>query len=85
MTPRDIFGIVVRLFGISLLFYAIWYLVYGIATVIGLPENEVGIMKMYFLTGFTQLFLGFYLLRGAPGLTNIAYPEKPDKPEEADD
>ena len=74
MTPSKIFGIIVRTFGLSLLIYAIWYLVYGIATIAGLPEDQPGYMIGYFLTGGVYLIIGLYLLRGAPFLIKFAYP-----------
>ena len=78
MTASDIFGIVVRTFGLSLLIYAIWYLVYGIATIAGLPEGAPGYLVGYFLTGSVYLIIGLYLLRGAPLLMKFAYPSKKD-------
>ena len=74
MTPKDIFGIIVRTFGLSLLIYAIWYLAYGVATVAGLPEDEPGYMIGYFITGGIYLLIGGYLLRGAPLLVRYSYP-----------
>lgn len=74
MTPRDIFGIVVRTFGLSLFIYAIWYLAYGVATVAGLPEEGPGYMIGYFITGGIYFIIGLYLLRGAPFLIRFSYP-----------
>jgi hypothetical protein len=75
MKPREIFGLIVRVFGLSLFFYAIWYLIFGIATVMGLLEEMPGYGLSYFLTGLFFLGFGLYLLRGAPGLMRYSYPD----------
>lgn len=77
MTPRDLFGIVVRVFGLLLFLYAIWYLIYGVATIVGLPEENPEYKIAYFITGTACLLGGLYLLRGAPLLMRFAYPPKP--------
>ena len=76
MKPEDIFGIVVRFAGLSLFFYGLWYLEFGIATAMGLPEESAGYGVAYFISGAFFLIVGLYLLRGAPGLIGYAYPEK---------
>ncbi len=74
MTPSQIFGIIIRVFGLTMSIYAVWYLVYGIATSLGLPEDMPGYRIGYFISGGTFLVLGLYLLRGAPGLVRFSYP-----------
>ena len=74
MNPRDIFGIIIRTFGLSLFVYAIWFLAYGIATVAGLPEDVPGYKVGYFITGGVHFAIGLYLLRGAPGIIRFSYP-----------
>jgi len=74
LKPEDIFGIIVRVCGLSILICAIWYLVYGIATLLGLPEDVPGYGTGYFISGVIFLIMGLYLLRGAPGLLRFAYP-----------
>lgn len=76
MKPRDVFGIIVRVFGLALAFYAIWYFIYGIATLAGMPEDEPGYLTAYFLSGGFCLVMGLYLLRGAPALIRFSYPGK---------
>ena len=78
MEPRDIFGIIIRTFGLSLFIYAIWYLVYGVATIVGLPEDSPGYLISYFITGGTYFVIGLYLLRGAPFLIRFAYSPNTD-------
>ena len=75
MKAKEIFGIIVRTFGLSLLIYAIWYLSYGIASLIGF-QNDSSELRAYFLTGGLQLLMGLYLLRGASSLVSFAYAEK---------
>ncbi len=74
MKPHDVFGIIVRMFGLSLTVYAIWYLLYGFATMAGLPQNQAGIGVSFFISGGMFLVVGLYLLRGAPALMRYAYP-----------
>ena len=76
MSPAKVFGIVVRVSGLSLLIYSCWYLVYGLAIVFGLPEDQPGYKIGYFLSGFLFFVLSLYLLRGAPQLVRYCYPGK---------
>ncbi len=76
MTPAKIFGIIIRVFGLSLLVYSIWYLTYGIATILGLPEQQEGYKIGYFLSGTLFLLLALYLLRGAPHIIKFSYPNE---------
>lgn len=80
MKAIEVFGIIVRTFGLSLLIYALWYLAYGLASVVGFEAGDPSELKAYFLTGGVQLLSGIYLLRGAPGVVNFAYAERQEKP-----
>ena len=84
MRPAQIFGIIVRVFGLSLLIYSVWYLVYGVATALGLPEQQSGFKAAYFISGVTFLLLSLYLLRGAPHILRFSYPEE-SKPQAKED
>ena len=53
MEPIQIFGIIIRVFGLSLFVYSIWYLVLGVAWGLGLPEPQHGLMLNYFINGLT--------------------------------
>jgi hypothetical protein len=75
MRPVDVFGIVVRVFGLSLFIYALWYLVYGISILLGLAEPTGGYRISYFISGITFLALSLYFLRGAPHIVRFSYPE----------
>ncbi len=85
MNAPQIFGIVIRVYGLTITFYAVWYLVYGIATSLGLPEDMPGDEIGYFISGGTFLALGLYLLRGAPGLMRFSYPTSKEEPTAAGD
>jgi hypothetical protein len=76
MKPSDMFGIVIRSFGLCLVLYAVWYLVYGVATSCGLPEDAPGYGISYYISGIVSLVLGLYLLRGATLLIKFAYPNE---------
>ena len=76
MTPKDIFGIVVRSLGLPLLVYAFWYLAYGFAILAGMQEHGPGYRTGYFISGFLCLAISLYFLRGAPLLLRFSYPEK---------
>jgi hypothetical protein len=73
MSPAKVFGIIVRTVGLFLLVYAIWYIIYGVAAVLGLqtpPNYKIG----YFLSGFVFLAISLYFLRGAQALLKFCYP-----------
>jgi hypothetical protein len=75
MKPAEIFGIVVRVFGLSLLFYALWYLVYGVSSIVGAVAGcAESYQAAYFISGFFFLIVAVYLLRGAPQIVRFAYP-----------
>ena len=84
MTPSQIFGIVIRVFGLTMSLFAVWYFVYGIATSLGLPEDMPGYGIAYYISGGTFLLLGLYLLRGAPGLLRFSYPASDKEPKTED-
>ena len=76
MKPAQVFGIIVRLFGLSFFIYSLWYLVYGVATLLGLPEQHSGARVYCFINGVTFLVLSLYLLRGAPHILRFCYPDE---------
>ncbi len=80
MRPAQVFGIIVRVFGLSLFIYSVWYLVYGFATLLGLPEAHSGYGIAYFISGVTFLVLSLYLLRGAPHILRFSYPNEGKSP-----
>ena len=76
MNPKDTFGIVIRSFGLLLLIYSLWYLAYGVATTVGMPERLPGYRTGYFISGSLFLVVSLYFLRGAALLLKFSYPEK---------
>lgn len=74
MSPRELFGLVLRSFGL-------WLLYDGIA--FGFGAFNVSVQKhdpwgykpeTYILSAIWESVLGFYLLHGAPLLLDVAYP-----------
>jgi hypothetical protein len=82
MKPSQVFGIIVRTFGLLLTVYSMWYLAYGIATTLGLPEDAPGYEESYYLSGLVCFFLGLYCLRGAPLIVRFSYPSVEDSDRE---
>ena len=76
MKPSEAFALIVRVFGLGLLIYAVWVLAYGIAFGFGLMEERSLGIGPYFLSGVVFLLLSIYLLRGAPHLVRFSYPEQ---------
>ncbi len=70
MNGKDVFGVIIRTFGLLLLLSALWFLANLTGYEIGSP---LGIRSL-FLRGVVQPLVGLYLLRGAPGLIDFSYP-----------
>lgn len=70
MTPRDVFGIIVRTIGLLLLITWIWVLIPSIAS-----RSGYGI----FLS-FVLCTIGGYLLKGSRLVMELAYPTKTKLP-----
>ena len=77
MSPSNVFGIIVRVFGLSLLIYSVWYLSYGVAIGFALIDQQRTSIGPYFLSGGVFLILSLYLLRGAPHVIRFSYPSSP--------
>ena len=81
MKARDIFGLVVRIFGLCVLLYALWYLAFGIAFAIrALHDTEhESYTGAYFTSGIPGLIVGLGLLRFGRQIVRFSYPcEKED-------
>ena len=74
MSPSEVFGIVVRVFGLGLLVSALWYLADGIAIGSGFVNEHRFDVRAFFVTGGLFLLLSLYFLRGAPYLVRFCYP-----------
>jgi hypothetical protein len=75
MRPPEMFGIVVRVFGLAISLYSLWLLLSTIALSLeGLGEGTAWFAFME----IAALVVGIYLLRGAPIVVRFSYPhEKP--------
>jgi len=75
MKPKDIFGLAVRLLGLVFLYHGLSALP-GIVSII--PPNSAG----NFIGGIIMLgwpwVVAYWLLRGAPALVRLAYPDSED-------
>ena len=74
MTPKEIFGIIVRTLGLFFFIYALYNLLYGIAFCAGILDRNPDYKIAYFVTGTFFFVIGLYLLRGAPLLIRFSYP-----------
>jgi hypothetical protein len=83
MTPRDIFGIVLRAAGLYILRLSLW-LFYDYMLWHRTPDAATKPYdpSIYMIWGIGYLALGLYLLAGAPHILRFAYPEpKAESPE----
>lgn len=78
MKARDIFGIVIRLLGVVLLLYGLWYLAYAIAELCGLPQDSPGEMAAYFTAGVPATLIGVLFVRCARQIVRFSYPRDRD-------
>ena len=77
MNPQEIFGLIVRLLGLFVLFYSGWYLLFGICQLVGFEKDRTD-MDTYLFMGFIAMIIAIYLLRGAPHLVRFSYPPTGD-------
>lgn len=75
MRSSDVFGIVVRVFGLSMTLYSLWSLATNIALSLSVPEMD-GLTAWFAITGIAGVVLGIYFLRGAPLLLRFSYPNE---------
>jgi hypothetical protein len=73
MRPSDVFGIVVRVFGLTLTIYSLWSLVTNIAISLSLEGVDAGTV-WFVVTAIVGVAVGIYFLRGAPRLLRFSYP-----------
>ncbi len=73
MRPSDVFGIVVRVFGLTLTLYSLWSLVTNIAISLSLEGVDTG-TAWFVVTAIVGVAVGIYFLRGAPRLLRFSYP-----------
>ena len=78
MKPRDIFGLIIRLVGVIFIYegaekvpLALSAIFPGFKTVSG-----IGFLSALFMVGW-PLAVAYWLLRGAPPVSRLAYPDEP--------
>jgi hypothetical protein len=77
MTGKDLFGVILRVAGLILSAYALWYLWFALLALGGMtPPKDVRIAS-YWAFGVPALLVGIYFLRGAPHILRFSYPERP--------
>lgn len=75
MKPRDVFGLIIRIFGLATLILAFFYFYSSVEA--GLrQDSQLASAAVYGRYGVIFMFLSVYLLRGAPHVMRFAYPEK---------
>lgn len=81
MKPRDILGIAVRLLGLFFLGRALWLVPDAVDELFrGLVQLDAYRMFAGLWIAGWPLIAAIWLLRGAPPLLRMAYPERPDSP-----
>ncbi len=81
MTPRDCFGVAVRVIGLLVTIVALLYLVSAAGVAIN-PHYRPNVAPAthYLTPGVIGLLFGLYLLHGAPLLLRLAYPDAKSPP-----
>jgi hypothetical protein len=75
MRPPEVFGVVIRSFGLAMTLYSFWLLLSTISLSL---EGLGGGTAWFVITQIAALVLGIYFLRGAPVVVRFSYPsEKP--------
>jgi hypothetical protein len=77
MQPQDVFGIIVRTFGLFLTFYGVWFLLSGIVRVISPPDATATPparkARDYIFAALLFCIAGLLLLLRAQAVVQIAY------------
>ncbi len=77
MAPRDIFGIIVRTIGVLALTAGATYLISTLIVLLSPETPHKSPLTAYVLASGVWFLLSIYLIRGAPHLVRLAYPEPP--------
>ncbi len=82
MTPRDIFGVLIRFVGLVLILYGIRALVVFLALPSGVDaaDGGSGVRLASLALVLLALVIGAYLLGGAPSVMRYSYPGSPGSP-----
>jgi hypothetical protein len=73
MRPSDVFGIVVRVFGLAITLYSLWSLATNIAISLSMESVDAGTV-WFVVTAIVGIAVGIYFLLGAPRLLRFSYP-----------
>jgi hypothetical protein len=76
MEPKELFGVIVRTFGLSMTIYGLWYLVYGIAQAASLSEPTYPTGD-FVISGAACTLMGAFLLLAAGVVVRFAYRNPP--------
>jgi hypothetical protein len=76
MTARDIFGVILRVCGLVLVYRGFGVLWFQIAIVFAPGLSRMSMIP--FLHGVAILAVGIYLMRGAPAVLRFCYPKGED-------
>lgn len=83
MKPRDILQLAIRLLGLVFLYQGLQTLPVAVGEICtAVARMEVGMMLVGLLMIGWPLAVAYWLLRGAPLIMRIAYPETPVGPKE---
>ena len=94
MKSRDIFDIIARTLGLSVILYGLGHLLYGLLGATALVENKYG--RYNAVTGVVEVIVGLLMMRGVIPIADIAFPPElaqpqnesnvgPDQPHDAKD
>lgn len=81
MKSKEIFGLLVRIIGLVFLYHGLNAVPNGITSICPVFPHFLwrNIIPTVLIVGW-PLFIGYWLIRGAPRLMRLAYPEGPDSP-----
>jgi len=85
MKPRDCFGVVVRTVGLLLMLFSLFYFYGAVAASVSPALGRGGTPVYYIGIGVVMMFVGLYLLRGAPHLLRFAYGKEQDDRDDRQD
>ena len=76
MTPKDLFGVIVRTVGLLVALYGIWGFLYGLWDYLAALTQAEQSEESYLLMGLVFMAVGAALMIGAPVVERIAYTAK---------
>ena len=79
MSPKEIFGLVIRVLGLLLSILGVWYLISTVSALVSPETPGTNPFHEYLIWALIFLAAGLYFLRGAPHIIRFSYPEpRPD-------